>query len=182
MNKRLSQKHNDNARLINQDSGNYEYYTPIKIVEAAREVMGSIDLDPASSEQANERIKAERIYTKDLGVYRTSIGSFNRGWHGNIWLNHPFSRKENKLWITKLIREYQNNHITQACCITYAATSEIWFQPLLHYPQCFLSPRTNYYLPDGSLKKGVTKGSVVTYLGSNVEKFNDVFSEFGVVK
>lgn len=36
-------------RLINQDSGDVEYYTPTEITEAARRVMGGIDLDPFSS-------------------------------------------------------------------------------------------------------------------------------------
>lgn len=48
----------NNAQLINQDSGDYEYYTPIEIIEAAREVMGFISLDPASSSMANEKIGA----------------------------------------------------------------------------------------------------------------------------
>ena len=43
---------------INQTSGDVEYYTPPAIIEAARLVMGTIDLDPASSETANERVRA----------------------------------------------------------------------------------------------------------------------------
>ncbi len=165
----------DSHQLINQDSGDYEYFTPPEIVGAARKVMGSIDLDPASSATANLRIKASTAY------YESGDG-LQHEWFGNIWLNHPFSRKNNPLWITKLLLEYGAGNIIQSCNITYAATSEKWFQPLLHYPQCFLSPRTNYYLPDGTKKRGVTKGSVVTYLGDRTEEFKWVFSEFGVVK
>ena len=163
----------NNAQLINQDSGNFEYYTPMEIVEAARLVMGSIDLDPASSAKANERIKALKYYSE---------GALEKPWFGNIWMNHPFSRINNPLFVGKLVEWYESMSGRQACCITFAATSGKWFQPLLNYPQCFLSPRTNYYMPDGKKKRGVTKGSVVTYLGGNTEKFKEVFGRFGVVK
>lgn len=48
---------------INATSGDFEYYTPDKIVEAARRTLGGgFDLDPASSQTANARIKAKRIF------------------------------------------------------------------------------------------------------------------------
>ena len=43
-------------------------------------------------------------------------------------------------------------------------------------------PLPNYYLPDGSVKKGVTKGSVVTYFGEDVSRFREAFASLGVVK
>jgi ParB family chromosome partitioning protein len=163
------------SQLINQDSGNTEYYTPTSIIEMARLCMGSIDLDPASSAAANERVRATRYFSvEDNGL--------EQEWHGNIWLNHPFSRQNNKLWVSKLVAEYQSNHVLQACCITFAATSERWFRPLLERPQCFISGRTNYYLPDGSIKKGVTKGSVVTYFGPNIAQFYESFRHLGIIK
>src|SRR6266496_3292476 len=42
--------------------GSNEWYTPEYLVEAARETMGKIDLDPASCDYANRIIKAETIY------------------------------------------------------------------------------------------------------------------------
>lgn len=163
----------NNSQLINQDSGNFEYYTPIEYVNSAREVMGSIDLDPASSETANKLIKATKFYSED---------SLNKPWFGNIWLNHPFSRANNPLFIKHLVDWYESMSGRQACCITFAATSEKWFRPLLEYPQCFIHGRTNYYLPNGEKKKGVTKGSVITYLGKNVAGFEAEFSQYGTVK
>ena len=160
---------------INQTSGDVEYYTPPAIIEAAARVMGTIDLDPASSATANQRVKAVRIFTEaDDGL--------TQEWHGKVWLNHPFGKKENAKWINKLEEEYRAKRVTEALCITYACTSEKWFQPLLQRPQCFLSPRTNYHLPDGSVKKGVTKGSVVTYFGVDVAAFSEAFASLGVVK
>jgi ParB family chromosome partitioning protein len=164
-----------NHQLINQDSGNTEYYTPAEIVHAARMTMGEIDLDPASSEIANLTVKATIFFTRGDDV-------LERDWYGRIWMNHPFSRGFNRLWIEKLIEEYRRGNVIEACCITFAATSEKWFRPLLEFPQCFLYNRTNFYLPDGTQMKGVTKGCVVTYLGKNSEKFRENFRVLGAVK
>jgi hypothetical protein len=166
----------DNAQFINQTSGEVEYYTPPAIIEAAREVMGSIDLDPFSSIEANKRVGAARIFTM-------AEDGFAQDWNcQTLWMNHPFGRKYNKRAVDKLEAEWLARICHAACCITYACTSEKWFQPLLRRPQCFLSPRTDYYLPDGSKKRGVTKGSVVTYFGLDASRFKEVFSTLGVVK
>lgn len=164
----------NNATLINQTSGNFEYYTPKGIVEAARRVMGHFDLDPASSAIANQTVQAKHYYT-------VADDGLKHKWFGNIWMNHPFARGNNPKWIDKLRVEYEIGDVNQACCICFAATSESWFQPLYDYPLCFLSPRTNYLLPDGTLKEDVTKGSVVAYLGTNILGFMHEFSALGSV-
>ena len=43
---------------------NNEWYTPHKYIEAAREVLGEIDLDPASCAFANQVVKAKQFFTK----------------------------------------------------------------------------------------------------------------------
>ncbi len=42
-----------------------EWYTPSYIIEAARQVLGSIDLDPASCALANQTVKAAKYFTVD---------------------------------------------------------------------------------------------------------------------
>lgn len=64
------------------NSGNNEWYTPKEIIDAAREVMGEIDLDPASSELANKTVRAEKFYT-------INSDGLTKEWHGRIWLNPP---------------------------------------------------------------------------------------------
>ena len=162
------------AQYLNQDSGIVDYYTPAWIVEAAREVMGGIDLDPASSPIANARVQAQRYFTE-------AEDGLSQPWAGRIWLNHPFGRGANARWIDKLVEEFNAGNVTQACCITYASTSEQWFRPLMHFPICWLHGRTNYLLPDGTIKRGVTKGSCVTYMGPNVRAFGRAFSPHGTV-
>lgn len=215
------------ATLINQTSGEVEYYTDPQILDAVNRLFnGVISLDPASSNVANVRVGALRYFGLEMD-------GMQQDWKAEtLWMNHPFGNTEpacpenqrdcpvwqrerarrleeylvqdefaiasvenkikhkchhyplygNRKWIQKLEAEYLCNLIGQACSITFAATSEGWFQPLLRRPQCYLSPRTNYYLPDGTVKKGVTKGSVVTYYGPNIDRFAAEFSRLGVVK
>lgn len=136
-----------------------------------------------------------------------NAGGLDHNWYGTIWMNHPFGNPiypcelncqkitcakrgwhtasyipGNADWIRKLIGEYKRGRVTEAFCLTFAATSEAWFRPLLDHLQCFLVPRTNYYTPDGKIKKGITKGSVVTYLGTRKAEFKNAYSRLGVVK
>lgn len=160
------------AQLINQDSGVVDYCTPAHIIEAARRVLGVIDLDPASNAIANQTVKARDYNTCD---------GLAQPWFGNVWLNHPFSREHNADWINRLIAHYEGGFVDAACCITFASTSEAWFKPLMQYPQCYLSPRTNYLGLDGKVKRGVPKGSVVTYLGWKNKLFATEFAALGSV-
>lgn len=162
-------------QLINQDSGRTDYFTPVEIINAARQVMGGIDLDPASCAEANRIVNAVKFYTaKNNGL--------TQPWAGRVWMNHPFSRSGNKAWVNKLVQDYESGRVTEACCITYASTSESWFQPLLRRPQCFLARRLHYVLPSGTTLRATTKGSVITYFGQNVEAFAAAFRNMGVIK
>lgn len=193
----------NNANLINQTSGDFEYYTPDPWPTLARDLMGGIDLDPASNPIANQRIQAARFFTEaDNGLAHP--------WHGRVFMNHPFHRGENPCpknrnkcqkkacekrghhidiaipgnsdWITKIINEYQSGRLKEAVIVCFCSSSESWFFPLLSYPQLFPKGRIDYERPDGSKARGVTKGSVITYLGSNIDGFINAFGPYGTIK
>lgn len=157
------------------NSGITEFYTPPDIIEAARTALGGIDLDPASCEEANEVVQAETYYTKEQD-------GLSLPWIGRVWLNHPFEKGQNDLWIDKLISECLIGTTEAACCITWANVDTSWFRELLAYPQCFPHGRVHYRSPGGVTKKGAPKGSVITYLGSEVDRFAAAFKHIGTIK
>lgn len=59
-----------------------EHFTPPAIIELARAVLGGIDLDPASSDAANENVKA-------VGFYTAGMNGYERPWTGRVFLNPP---------------------------------------------------------------------------------------------
>ncbi len=163
-----------------QTTKSNEWYTPRRYIEAAREVMGSIDLDPASCEQANEVVQATRFYSKEQN-------GLMQPWHGNVWLHPPFGRLHPELtgraqswqqaFVEKLWREHQSGHVQQACLLCLSMVKK-WTLPYWSYPSCIIYDRTHYTRPDDT-EMSFSYGSIIFYLGANVQKFIEVFSRFG---
>lgn len=156
-----------------------EYGTPIFLIEAARGLMGSIDLDPASSSFFNQFVKAEKIFTEaDEGL--------SRAWYGNILLNAPYSKKKGRsnqeIWNNYLIAEHNMGHITQGVSIIKSALSYDWFERLWdNQTICFIRRRPSFIKPDGSTDGHASQGAAVMYVGRDVEKFISFFSEHGKI-
>lgn len=169
-----------------QKTKSNEWYTPAKYIEAAREVMGSIDLDPASCALANETVKAARYFTID-------DDGLSKAWDAKtLWLNPPFGRENAPptgygggksimaLFVAKLLCEYETENIEQATLLVSAKPDTAWFAPLWEYPICFATHRVLFDRP-GSTREGHFFGTAFVYLGPNESKFIEVFSQFGIV-
>ncbi|MDD3827414.1 MAG: DNA N-6-adenine-methyltransferase [Anaerolineae bacterium] len=151
-----------------------EWYTPVEYLEAARAVMGDIDLDPASCAAAQEVVQAKVFFTKeDDGLARE--------WRGQIWLNPPYSAALAPRFIDKLCAEYDAGRLDEAVVLVNNATDTAWFHNLLgRFPACFLRKRVPFWRP-GHNGGGARQGQVIFYLGPKVSEFWRVFSLLGVV-
>lgn len=156
-----------------------EWYTPPQYVTVARELMGGIDLDPASSAAANQTVQADFIYTID-------DDGLKQDWYGRVWLNPPYGYSEQNnesnqaLWSAKLIEAYTAGNVTEAVLLVNAATSTQWFQALWNYPICFTDHRIRFLKPIGEAYSPTT-GSALVYFGANVAGFAKAFCVFGAV-
>lgn len=153
------------------NSGNNEWYTPSEYIEAARAVMGEINLDPASSEIANKTVKADHIYTvEDNGL--------EKPWFGNVWLNPPYASDLIGKFAEKVVNELGN--IKQAIVLVNNATETEWFYGMVTNATavCFPKSRVKFYTPDG--KTGAPlQGQAIIYFGEFVNRFINVFDEKG---
>lgn len=156
---------------VSFNSGNNEWYTPAEFIEAARQAMGSIDLDPASNDIANEIVKAETYYTVETN-------GLDKEWTGNVWMNPPYASDLIGKFVDKLIEQREN--YKQAIILVNNATETEWFNKLISISSavCFPKSRVKFYMPDG--KTGAPlQGQAVLYVGKNIEEFMNAFDGFG---
>lgn len=156
---------------VAMNSGNNEWYTPAEIVETARRVMGSIDLDPASSEIANRTVKAETYYTAETN-------GLNKKWDGNVWLNPPYSTELIDKFVDKLVE--QKDNYKQAIVLVNNATETEWFEKIVNVASavCFPRHRVKFYKPDGKVGAPL-QGQAILYIGGASNKFTSAFSQLG---
>ena len=160
--------------IAQNKNGTVEWYTPSEYIKAAREVMGGIDLDPASSEIANLTVKATKFFTvNDNGLLQE--------WRGRVWLNPPFASGLIEQFVDKLVSEFGLCHVTEAVALVDNATETRWFRKLTNSSNAivFTVGRINFR-KGGTFEEGSpTRGQAFFHFGSDPDKFYQVFSRFG---
>jgi len=159
---------------VANNSGDNEWYTPKPYIEAARAVMGTIDLDPASSQEANKIVKAEAIHTaEDNGL--------KQDWAGRLWLNPPYASELVGKFIEKLAASVESGEVTEALVLVNNGTETKWFARLASVSAmlCFPTGRVKFWHPN----KVATplQGQAVAYIGKNGKRFAEHFKSFGIV-
>ena len=165
-----------NKTRISYNSGNFEWYTPSEYIEAAREVMGSIDVDPATTEQVNKNIKAEIFYTKETD-------GITKEWKGNIWMNPPYSHKLVAQFTSKLLEKIESGEVKQAIVLVNNATETKWFQAMLKMcvAICFPKGRIRFINLQGVKTSTPLQGQTFFYFGAKLVEFKTIFTNFGTI-
>jgi phage N-6-adenine-methyltransferase len=161
-----------NLRVMTASDGN-EWYTPSRYIEAAKRVMGGVDLDPASSAQANETVRAARYYAID-------DDGLAQPWSGRVWMNPPYGGRA-AAFTARLVEQYDAGNVTAAVLLVSAHTTDTtWFRPLWDHTLCFTDHRINFTSPLRDTAHS-NHGSVFAYLGPDVAAFRREFQAFGAV-
>lgn len=182
-----------------------EWYTPPPIVEAGRRVLGAIDLDPASSEEANRIVRARRFYTERENGLR-------QRWRGRVFLNPPGGLVP-AFWYTLMIA-WAAGELEAAIWIGYSLEQLQSLQGYdvaspIRFPICIPDRRIAFVENRAKRRERLAKidaenvarardgrpllkrnaegaspshANYITYLGANRARFLRVFSEFGEVR
>jgi phage N-6-adenine-methyltransferase len=156
-------------------TGEYEWYTPAEYIAPARQVLGGIDLDPASCEAANATVQAARFFTQEEN-------GLAQPWAGRVFLNPPYAQPVIQHFADKMVAEWQSGRIRAAIMLTHNFTDTRWFHTLAHAAEatCFTRGRIRFVSPGGE-SAAPTNGQAFFCFGADVDLFAHVFVEVGLV-
>jgi phage N-6-adenine-methyltransferase len=159
-----------------EGTGKVEWYTPADIMGLVRQVFGGkIDLDPASSDLAQETVQAEIYYTKP-------VNGLTKEWFGRVFLNPPYEKPIIPQFIEKLLAERRAGRIIAAILLTHNYSDTTWFQAAgaIADALCLPQGRIRFYEPEGGLANP-SQGQAFLYFGADVKLFCSVFANLGLV-
>jgi phage N-6-adenine-methyltransferase len=154
-------------------TGDNEWFTPAEYIEAARKVLGAIDLDPATHPIAQRTIRATRYYTK-------SDDGLTQPWTGRVWCNPPYTKLAE--FADKLVDEYTQGRMTAGIFLTHNYTDTGWFHTAAApcAAICFTRGRIKFTDPKGEIA-APTQGQAFFYYGSDPGRFLDYFRPIGLL-
>lgn len=161
-----------------------EWQTPALYVEPARRVLGRIDLDPASSPEANATVRAEHIYTAD-------DDGLSKSWWGRVWLNPPYGRGRHRndsnqaRWAERMIEAFRTGEIEAGIMLLDHVPERRWWARLglWDLPCCVTHDRIKFRLPGGVT--GADRPihvSALLYLGPHEKQFSRAYAKLGAIK
>lgn len=164
----------DNHRA--QGTGENEWYTPAQHIKAVRAFLGEIDVDPASSEQAQKTVKAARYFTVD-------DDGLKQAWKGRVFLNPPYAQPHIANFMHKLAGEVACKNTSEAIALTHNYTDTAWFHAAAGACAaiCFTRGRIAFVDPSGKAAAKPTQGQAFLYFGKRAKEFGAAFAALGLV-
>lgn len=162
-----------------RSSDSPEWYTPSHILDLAWDVMGAIDLDPASSQAAQATVGAAHWFGLDHPTESHRDG-LALAWFGHVWMNPPYGDEIGE-WVDRLIHQYETGQVVEALALLPSRTDTAWFHRALRgkpYPICLVQGRLKF----SGAENSAPFPSVIVYLGENVQRFHEVFSSIGMIR
>lgn len=166
--------------IAQHSSKSVEHYTPVPVVDAARAVLGDIDLDPASCALANEVVKATAWYGPGSEFGEDGLAE---PWMGRVFLNPPGGRVPEEwqgmgtssnatLWWGRLAASWQAGEVEAAIFVGFTLEILRSAQALdvpqpIDFPICVPSSRIRFdTTKDGERvsSSSPTHGNVIVYL------------------
>jgi hypothetical protein len=156
----------------NAFTGEVEWYTPAEYIEAARKLMGGIDLDPATSEAAQKTVRAKQYFTEN---------GIQQEWGGRVWLNPPYGPAIGE-FVTRLVECVASGAVTEAVLLTHNSCDTSWWHEAHGACAAFMHTRgrINFTRSDG-FTASPPLGQTFFYFGKRPKSFATKFAEFGCV-
>ena len=159
---------------VGQSTGDTEWFTPTEVIELARDVMGGIDLDPASTAAANRIVKARQFFTRE----RDGLA---QAWNGRIWMNPPYAHPLMTLFMDKLAGEVERGGVSAAVVLVNNATETAWFRALTRVSSAVCFPHGRVVFSHHGKPATPAQGQAVLYVGGQWSRFHQVFAAIGDV-
>lgn len=158
----------------NSFTGEVEWYTPPEYIEAARKLMGGIDLDPASSDEAQKTVRAKLYFTE-------SDNGLGKEWAGRVWLNPPYGDTI-AAFIGRLVEFVKSRAVTEAVLLTHNSCDTGWWHEAAGTCAAvlFTRGRINFKRSDG-FTASPPLGQTFFYFGKRPKTFAAKFADFGCV-
>lgn len=167
------------------------WFTPIDIIKRSRAVLGLIDLDPASCEEANQRIVATRIIDKlENGLH---ADWFMAGAPIAVFCNPPGGKLGNQsktvLFWQRLMELRNNHHLMHAIFMCFSleamqTTQKDGHNSVCEFPICIPKRRIAFDKPDGTPGAAPSHSNAIVYVPGMINYkflFETQFESLGAI-
>lgn len=156
------------------------WFTPPEYLDSVRTVLGRIDLDPFSSEVANEIVGATHIFTTDKSAFEND---WNIGKDVKVFMNPPYSAGLCGRAVNRFVDQFEASSFEEGIVLANNATDTRWFSALVNHCSaiCFTNHRISFWNSDRKNVSANTRGQAFIYFGKSCSKFKKTFEKHGFV-